>query len=132
MVQHNAAKFVSNIYPRKGDKNKFSITKILQSLNWDTLEERRDQARLTMAYKILNNKVILEPSMLPKMKSFRPMRQCNEANVGIENQLMEQQPRLDVTASTFFFSTPKIWNELVTPEQAKAPSVDAFKSHFSK
>ena len=59
MVQHKAAKFVSNIYPKKGDNSKFSITKVLQGLNWDTLEERRNQARLTMAYKILNGKVIL-------------------------------------------------------------------------
>ena len=130
MVQHKAAKFVSNICPKKGDNSKFSITKVLQGLNWDTLEERRNQARLTMAYKILNGKVILEPTMLPKMKSFCPTRQCNGPRVGVENQLMEPQPRLDVTASTFFFSTPKIWNNLVTPKQANAPSADAFKTHF--
>ena len=130
MVQHKAAKFVSNIYPKKGDNSKFSITKVLQGLNWDTLEERRNQARLTMAYKILNGKVILEPTMLPKMKSFCPTRQCNGPRVGVENQLMEPQPRLDVTANTFFFSTPKIWNNLVTPKQANAPSADAFKTHF--
>ena len=130
MVQHNAAKFVSNTYPKKGEYNKFSITKILQSLNWDTLEERRKQARLTMAYKILSGNSILESNMLPKTQFQRPTRHCYEANVGFENQLMEPQPRLDVTASTFFFSTPKIWNNLVTPKQANTLNADAFKRHF--
>ena len=38
MVHHNAAKFVTNIYPRKKENHKFSITKILNDLDWDTLE----------------------------------------------------------------------------------------------
>ena len=132
MVHHNAAKFVSNKYPRKKDNFEFSITNILQNLNWETLEERRNQARITMAYKILNDKLILEPNMLPKTHFQRPMRQCNGVNVGQANQLVEPKARLDVTASTFFYETPKLWNELVTPKQANAPSVEAFKRHFKK
>ena len=124
------AKFVSNLYTKKSNNYEYSITQILNSLNWDTLEERRNQARLTMAYKILNEKVILEQNMLPKMKFQRLRRQCNESRVGAQNQLVEPQPRLDVTASTFFYSIPKIWNNSVTPKQANAPSVDAFKTHF--
>ena len=120
------------VFTKKSDNYEYSITKILQSLNWDTLEQRRHQARLTMAYKILNEKVILEPNMLPKFQSQRLRRQCNESRVGAQNQLFEPQPRLDVTASTFFYSIPKIWNNSVTPKQANAPSVDAFKTHFKK
>ena len=96
------------------------------------MEERRNQARLTMAYKILNDKLILEPSMLPKMQFQRPMRQCNGVKVGQLNQLVEPQSRLDVTANTFFYETPKLWNNFVTPKQANSPSVEAFKSHFKK
>ena len=33
--------------------------------------------------------------------------------------------------NTFFFSAPTLWNNLVSPEQANAPSVEAFKRHFS-
>ena len=84
-----------------------------------------------MAYKIINGYVILEPSMLPKINLQRP-RQCNEAKVGTINQLKEPQLRLDVVKSTFFFSTPKLWNMNVTPSQAKAPSMEAFKGHFEK
>ena len=132
MVHHNAAKFVSNSYPKKNNYNAFSITKILQELDWDTIEERRNQSRLTMAYKIINGNVILEPSLMPKLNLQRPVRQCTGVKVGADNQLMEPQARLDVTRSTFFYSTPKLWNEKVSALQANAPSVDAFKEHFKK
>ena len=85
-----------------------------------------------MACKISNGLVILEPNMLPKVNFQRPMRQCNEAKAGKSNQLMEPHPGLDITASTFFFSTPKIWNKIITPLQANTPSVEAFQKHFKK
>ena len=132
MVQHNAAKFVSNSYPKKGDYANFSITKLLNELNWESLEERRQNARLSMAYKILNGQVILEKSMMPKSQNQRPFRQCNGAKVGSANQLAEPQSRLDVVGSTFFFATPKLWNNCITPSQANAPSVDAFKAQLKR
>ena len=93
---------------------------------------RRHQARLSMAYKIINGQVILEPSLLPKNNFKQPTRQCNEVKVGRKNQLLEPQSRLDVTGHTFFYTTPKLWNNSVTPNQAKAPSIDAFRSHFKQ
>ena len=132
MVHHNAAKFVSNFYPKKGNYENFSITKILNDLNWDSLENRRDQARLTMAFKILNGHVILESNMLPKTNFQQPSRKCNEVKVGLENQLDEPTSSIEIAQKTFFFATPKLWNNSVSPKQANAPSVDAFKHHFKK
>ena len=77
MINHNAAKFVTNIYPKKGEYENFSITKLLKYLNWNSIEKRREQARLNMTYKILNGQVILEPNLMPKIKQQRPLRQCN-------------------------------------------------------
>ena len=130
MVLHKGAKFVTNKYPKKGEYEKFSITKILNDLNWNTLEERRNLARLTMSYKILNNHVILEPDMLPKISNPRPERVCKGVNVGSANQLIEPQARLDTTRATFFYAAPKLWNQLVTPSQANSPSVEAFQRKF--
>ena len=132
MVHHNAAKFVSNRYPKKGQYQNFSISKVLHDLGWISLEERRKQSRLVMAYNLLNGHLILEPTMIPKMKYKRPVRQCNEVKVGTANQLMEPESDLDVTKSTFFFATPKMWNDSISPSQANAPSVKAFKRHFKK
>ena len=84
-----------------------------------------------MAYKIINGHVILESNLLPKINTNRPQRQCNFANVGKEHQLSEPSARLQVTQNTFFYHIPKIWNKLVTPDQAKAPSVEAFRTYFS-
>ena len=132
MIHHNAARFVSNIYHKKGDYQHFSISKILNDLNWDTIEERRNQTRLIMAYKIVNGHVILDSEMLPKMQYQRPTRICNETKVGYENQLVEPTSTLDVAKTTFFFATPNIWNNCVSSLQAEAPSVDAFKQHFKR
>ena len=87
-----------------------------------------------MAYKIINNKIILGPEYLPKSstQNQRPSRTCNMSKVGAENQLVEPKARLQITQSTFFYDTPKLWNRTITETQAKAPSVDSFKKHFEK
>ena len=51
-------------------------------------------------------------------------------NVGFENVLFEPEARLQTIEKTFFDSTPKLWNRIVTASQAQAPSVDSFKKHF--
>ena len=131
IVHHNAAKFITNTYPKKKDFEKFSITKILKELNFETLEQRRNQAKLTMAYKIINGYVILDSNMLPKFKSHGPLRQCNSAYVGTKHQLDEPQPKIKVVGNTFFFSVPLLWNQTVSPFQAEVANVDSFKKHFS-
>ena len=130
MVQHKAAMFVTNTYPKKGKYEDFSATKLVNSLEWDTLEERRYQSKLSMVYKILNNKVIISSEYLPRVNITRPTRKCNEAKVGAINQLFEPLCKLQTTAKTFFFSAPRLWNNHITPAQAAAPSIDSFKKHF--
>ena len=105
-----------------------------EDLKLESFEERRKKARLIMAYKILNNKIILGPNFLPKSitQKHRPYRKCNMTTVGSENHLVEPSSELHVTKSTFFYATPKLWNHLVTETQAKAPSIDSFKKHFEK
>ena len=50
MVQHHAVRFVCNNFNRTA-----SVTVMLNYLNWPTLEHRRNQAKLHMFYKIINN-----------------------------------------------------------------------------
>ena len=52
MVQRRLARFVMNDYRRTS-----SATAMQETLNWDTLERRREQARLTMMYRILHQLV---------------------------------------------------------------------------
>ena len=87
---------------------------------------------MNMAYKILNGKVILSPDSLPRVQKSRPTRVCNEVPVGAINQLFEPEARLTTTGKTFYYSAPKLWNQKLTPKQAKASSIDAFKNMFHK
>ena len=48
-IQRRAARFVLNRYQKKD-----SVTSMLKELKWDTLQERRRQARLNMMFKIHN------------------------------------------------------------------------------
>ena len=52
MVQRRAARFVTNDYSRKS-----SVTEMMADLGWDTLQKRRDLARLSMMYHIVHNLV---------------------------------------------------------------------------
>ena len=134
MVQHNAARFIANIYSKKGEFRPVSVTKLLSNLNLESFEERRDKARLIMAYKIINNKIILGPEYLPKTieQTKRPSRKCNMSTVVPEYHLVEPISQLKVSKSTFFYATPKLWNDNVSQKHAKAPSVDSFKKYFEK
>ena len=85
-----------------------------------------------MAYKIINGHVILDSKMRPQFESQQPNRKCKEAKVGYKNQLNEPSCTLDIVKPTFFYATPKLWNHSITPNQANAPSVEAFKHYFKK
>ena len=99
-----------------------------ENTGYKTLEDRRNKAKLNMAYKIINDKVILSSNMLPR--PIRPLRNCNVGSVGTENQLFEPISRLKTVEKTFFYQVPKLWNNIVTREQASAPSLDSFKNQF--
>ena len=52
MVQRRAVRFVKSDYSRTS-----SVTAMRQDLGWDTLQQRRDQARLSMMYRITHQQV---------------------------------------------------------------------------
>ena len=132
LIQNKAAKFVTNTYPRKGNYHDFSVTRLIKQLGWISLEERRNQARLSMMFKIRNNQVIIEPESLPTASKTRPTRTCQEKKVGKLNQLFERESVIQNSGKTFFYMGPKLWNDNVLPAQASAPNIEAFKSYFSK
>ena len=106
MVQHNAAKFVTNRYPKNGDYDNFSISSLIDSLGWESL---------VMAHKILSNSVIIRPDTLPLKNTSRPGRTCTYSRVGPEFQLDEPFSRVSAFENTFLYKVPKLWNSQVTP-----------------
>ena len=66
MIQRRAARYVSNRFG-----NISSVDNMLQQMNWRYLEHRRQDARLTMLYKIVNDKASIEISARLKPPSRR-------------------------------------------------------------
>ena len=64
MVQRRTAKFVSNDYGRTS-----SNTEMMSNLGWDTLQKRRDLARLSMMYRIVHGLVDMpvQPYLTPSI-----------------------------------------------------------------
>ena len=120
-VQNSAARFVTNYYPKKDGQRYESVTKIVQNLGWESLENRRKNAKLIMAYKIINENVILEPKYLPKKECVRKIR--SDTN----HHLKVPFSKVDSARKTFFFDVPQLWNSQISVKQAKAPSTEAFK-----
>ena len=85
-----------------------------------------------MIYKIRNNKVILQPETLPDATRKRATRTCNERKVGTVNELFEPPTLIMNSGKTFFYLGPRLWNNMVLPAQANAPSLEAFQRFFSK
>ena len=50
--------------------------------------------------------------------------------IDTQNQIFEPQAKLDVTKTTFFYITPKLWNYNVTATQAQSKDADAFRRYF--
>ena len=84
-----------------------------------------------MVYKILNNQVIIPSSALHKAATNRP-RKCTEPLVGTNNELSVRLSTLNNPGKTFFYCAPTLWNNKITPTQARAPSTEAFKNYFYK
>ena len=60
-IQRRAARFVTNNYKRECG---LTLTQLIDSLGWDSLQERRKTARLCMLYKAINREVALSLDIL--------------------------------------------------------------------
>ena len=55
MVQRRSARFVyNNLYYRTS-----SVTSMLNNLNWPSLKQRRDVAKVTIFFKVINNLIAI-------------------------------------------------------------------------
>ena len=54
-VQRRAARYVMNDFSRYS-----SVSRMISQLGWPILKQRRDEAKVTMMYKILNNLVFMD------------------------------------------------------------------------
>ena len=116
-VQRRAARFVTKEY-----RHTCSVTKMLQNLGWETLQDRREKSRLLTLFKETHN---ITPSNITrhidKESSLKPRtRQSHELNYKVT------RPNKDCYKYSLYPRTIIKWNGL--PAAAKsAPNVATFK-----
>ena len=118
MVQRRAARFTLNRY-----RNRSSVTEMLEELGWQSLQERRKQARLCMLYKIKHDMVAIDAKQYITPMN-RPTRHTNS-----QAYVVLSKSTVDYHQQSFFPRTVREWNSL--PESTvSAPSLPSFRSHL--
>ena len=117
-VQRRAARFVTGQYQRT-----VSVTGLLQQLRWQSLADRRLQARLAMLYRIVNEQVAIPLSLFTALPG-------RSATRGAATKFMVPQCRTLTYKATFVPSIIPIWNRL-PQEVISSPSIEAFKSQLA-
>ena len=98
MVQRRAARFVyNNHHPTD------SVTNMLQSLHWPTLEIRRKFLKLILMYKILKSHIHIPTH------NFQPVTTHTR---GYQYHYLHLQCNCEAYRSSFFPSTIQLWNNL--------------------
>ena len=117
MVQRRAAGFVCSDYTRQS-----SVSEMISSLGWDTLQQRRDNARTTMLYKIKHNLVDITPD--PPLPNARTSR-------GNPEQFSQLYVQKNVYQNSFFLATIVLWNRL--PQHVvEQPTLEGFQSALGR
>ena len=121
MVQRRAARYVLHRY-----HDTSSVGKMLDTLQWTSLEERRKQQRLVMLYKIQHGQVAVNICDYLKPAS----RICRHSH-----ELAFQVPStsVDYIKFSFFPRTARDWNLLLyISDVIKAPSLTLFRARLQQ
>ena len=101
-VQRRAARIVTNRH-----RNTSSVTNMLEDLKWQSLEKRRKVARLTLLFKILENKVNIRNSLLKPT-----INRSRRTSVAHSKQLERIPCKKDLRLNAFFPRSIRQWNSL--------------------
>ena len=107
-VQRRAARFVTGRY-----HNTSSVSSMIDHLNWESLQQRRQKARVIMLYKIIHNEVDINPQSYLR-KQERATRSAHPY------QFQTYSPTTDYFQYSFFPQTVCICNSL--------PFLDQFRT----
>ncbi|KAK3106955.1 hypothetical protein FSP39_003887 [Pinctada imbricata] len=118
-VQRRAARYVKN-----NQRNISSVSNIINTLQWKSLEERRREGRLCMMYKITNN--LVDVNKEGRLK--QPIRRSRNTH---DRSYMVPSCSSDYRKESFFPRTIREWNSL-PPGIVLARTLGAFKSQVSK
>ena len=119
MVQRRAARYTLHRY-----HNTSSVTAMLDHLNWTTLEQRRQQQRLSMYFKIHHQIVAVD-----KNKYLTPLNRTSRHTHKEAYQIPDSSK--NYLANSFFCRTTREWNALPA-QTVEAPSVESFQARLAR
>lgn len=117
-VQRRAARYACHRH-----HNTSSVTEMIHSLDWPTLQERRLKTRLHIFYKIINNKIAVpyDNILIPSQSRTRSTH---------SNTIRQIQCNKDSFKFSFFCRTIKDWNKL--PEHiTNSTSTEIFRERLT-
>ena len=116
-VQRRAARFVSNDYRRTS-----SVTEMISTLGWDTLQKRRDLARLSMMYRIVHH--LVDIPVEPYLTTLTSMTR------GHDSRFFQIRTSNTTYQQSFFPRTVILWNQL--PQTAVSQTtLEAFQNQLA-
>ena len=117
-VQRRAARFVCNNYDPM-----YSVTAMIDELNWQKLENHRNNSRLCLLFKIMQQQIHVPTDDIPPPAPATTTRSSHERN------LLVPYARTDVYKYSFFPHAASLWNKLHKTIK-ETQSLDIFKSRI--
>lgn len=112
-VQRRAARFVTGDY-----RTTSSVSEMITNLGWETLQQRRTQAKLVMMYRITHGLIDIQAPQLLHPAALNTR--------GHSVRFLVPYCRIDAYRCSFFPSGIRLWNQL--PESiVTAPTLETFK-----
>ena len=113
-VQRRAARYTCNRH-----HNTSSVSEMLNTMNWQTLQERRLRTRLIMFHKVINENIAIPTQniLLQSQSTTRSSRKDSYRQI---------QCNKDSYKFSFFCQTIKDWNKL-SPDITKNTTTESFK-----
>jgi hypothetical protein len=115
-VQRQAARFCTGNYKRDTG----TVTKLLDDLGWDTLQNRRNQQKLCMLYKMKNG--------LVDIPLHNYVHQNTRDTRGNNQKFTQVSHKARAFKDSFFVSTVKLWNSL-SSAAVNSTTLAKFKGH---
>ena len=122
MVQRKAARFVFNDHSRHS-----SVTDMLNRLNWQSLEKRRDDLTLLMFYKIINQHVDVPYNhIIDNIYDHILQKPFNFTRSG-NRKFLHLPSRINSFKYSFFPRAIRLWNHLPDYIVETDVNIDTFK-----
>ena len=140
-IQRGASRFITGNYH---SRTPGSVHQLLTKLKLPTLQERRQQLRLTFFYKVVEGHIPAMPveSFLTPQRPGRMIRSRNRQNY-IQNNLVDSfvrnndrcymvpMAKTEQFKNSFFVKTTIAWNQLDNPT-VHSSSIDSFRTRIAK